>query len=525
MAYFNHAFKKVFVATHPTQGADPTNAGVDSGILITTGIHVSELKNTASPYQLGPGVVGFFDAKTNLSTDGATIATDCCPFYIAAAAIKTNDKQGPFHGGYQEANKSKIINPKYIRQLYKVNSNAASPAILEIGGTTHNSNLGAVLSLDPMTLVPGTGFVTNGVGAATTGGTGTGLTVDYTIDGMAGTVLTVTINNPGYNYTVGDTITITGGNNDATIDVLTVDDVNECAKEFMCGETYYLRIDVKGTPSLRFAQHNLYRTLDASGGCCTDPVNPVAVDPSVIYLQWATRISEDPILSQYVRAVLVIDDLSYAYNAEQATALGLNPLTDLYSLAPTVTVSNAGIILYGAYVETRFGTCTFQPTDYYHVEPIQLYASEVDLTGDPCTFETLCVVEYCPGIQAMGLGDQKIREVLMAESYLQNFMATDLRIREITQGNDIYNVLTPTTLYSSFFILHSVPRYNNPSGVFDNDQYLLEIVGVAGTITHLESEFGALIARGSCLSCTVVDDYSQIAACEWVPPTPPDPQT
>ena len=516
MAYFNHAFKKNFVATHITQPAVPTvQAGVTDGILVSTGVHVSELKNNAAPYALGPGVVGFFDAKTNLSTNGAAIGQGCCPFYIAAASIRTHDKIGPFHGGYQEANKSKIINPKYLRKLYKVGYNYGSQAILEIGGTLGNGTIGAVLTFDPTTLVPGTNYVT-ATDVATTGGTGTGLTVDITA--AAGGVTAVVVNNPGIGYTIGDTITIDGTDDNATIDILTVDDVNECAKEFMCGQTYYLRIDIKGTPSLRFSQHNLYRTLDAFGGCCADPENPVAVDPSMIYLQWATRIEEDPILNQYVHAFLVVNGQSYAYNAEIAAAYGLDPTQYLFSMAPTTSTS-AGIVLMGAYVETKFGTCTFYPTDYYHVEPIQLYASEVDYTGNPCTFESLCVVRRCEGIQGNGFGEQKLREVLLSESYLQNFFANgrDLRIRELTQGTDIFNVLNPDYMYSSFFILHSVPRYNNPTGVFDNDQYLLEIIGTDGTVTQLESEFRDI--QSHCLECVDVEDYTAIEQCTFTLPT------
>ena len=84
---------------------------------------------------------------------------------------------------------------------------------------TASTPLNAVASLDNGTLVPGTGY-SNATGVATTGGTGTGLTVDITQTG--GVIDTVVINAAGQNYTVGDTINISGGNNDATIDVLTV---------------------------------------------------------------------------------------------------------------------------------------------------------------------------------------------------------------------------------------------------------------------------------------------------------------
>ena len=63
-----------------------------------------------------------------------------------------------------------------------------------------------------------------------------------------------------------------------------------------------------------------------------------------------------------------------------------------------------------------------------------------------------------------------------SQSYLQNFFATDIRVREITQGFDILNSVNRNSLYTRYFILHSVPRFNNPTGVFDNDRYMLEII-------------------------------------------------
>ena len=39
-------------------------------------------------------------------------------------------------------------------------------------------------------------------------------------------------------------------------------------------------------------------------------------------------------------------------------------------------------------------------------------------------------------------------------------------------------------VYDVFYVLHTVPRFNNPTGVFDNDQYLIKI-GVLGTNTGL----------------------------------------
>jgi len=56
------------------------------------------------------------------------------------------------------------------------------------------------------TIVAGTGYST-ATGLATTGGTGTGLTVNIVDDG-AGGIQSVTVNNPGIGYTVSNTITV-----------------------------------------------------------------------------------------------------------------------------------------------------------------------------------------------------------------------------------------------------------------------------------------------------------------------------
>lgn len=60
----------------------------------------------------------------------------------------------------------------------------------------------------------GSGYTT-AAGVATTGGTGTGLTVNTTA--VAGEITAIVIAAPGENYSVGDEVTITGGGNDAKI--------------------------------------------------------------------------------------------------------------------------------------------------------------------------------------------------------------------------------------------------------------------------------------------------------------------
>lgn len=63
----------------------------------------------------------------------------------------------------------------------------------------------------------GTGYSSNN-GVLVSGGSGTGMIIDYTDDG-AGGVQSIVIVNGGSGYKVGDIVTILDGNNDATLDI------------------------------------------------------------------------------------------------------------------------------------------------------------------------------------------------------------------------------------------------------------------------------------------------------------------
>jgi hypothetical protein len=100
----------------------------------------------------------------------------------------------------------------------------------------------------------------------------------------------------------------------------------------------------------------------------------------------------------------------------------------------------------------------------------------MDLNGDPCAFDGVCVITECQGRQAMGYGESVARDVILSEQYRQNFFSSDFRIREITQGYSVFDYIDRNKLYTRYFLQHNVPRFNNPTSTFDNDQYLLEII-------------------------------------------------
>ena len=92
------------------------------------------------------------------------------------------------------------------------------------------------------------------------------------------------------------------------------------------------------------------------------------------------------------------------------------------------------------------------------------------------------------GTQAETKGETLLRDSLMFDRYKQNYYHQGnkdaVRMNEIEQMGVSNYGITRSALYDVFYVLHTVPRFNNPTGVFDNDQYLIKI-GVLGTNTGL----------------------------------------
>jgi hypothetical protein len=393
--------------------------------------------------QLASGEFAFVDPKTWILQDTANAPTGCCPLILASGSVLDKDKIGPFHGGYKESNKSKIINPKYVNRFYRVDPCEPTQAVLNIGSTPYTQDEGTAA----------------------------------------------------------------------------------CCPDFLCGETYNLRLDVKGSPALRFLNHNAYLTVTAYTGCCpAGAIAPTPVDSTLVMIAWAQQIVDSPLISPFILPVVSAADGTIYYAPGTLDTFG-NPAAntwDEYVSPGFVEGDCAGLILYGAYVDTKFGNCTFQITDFYEKEPVRLYASETDLNGDPCTFSGICIVNECLGTQAMGLGESVVRDLILSESYRQNFFHSDFRIREITQGYDILNSVNRNALYTRYYLLHSVPRHNNATSTFDNDQYLLEVI-TDGQILVFEEFVNKWL--DNCSQCESLEVFDCVTECApLVPPVPaPEP--
>ena len=452
MAYFNHAFQKVLVGTKGFTDLAGGKLGTTNNVL-----------STGEFCAVNPKTWDIYATDYEFTT--------CCPIILAAGSLYQHDKIGPFHGGYKESNKTKMINPKYVQRFYRVDPCTPKNMQITVGANVNNWDGGEC------------------------------------------------------NANSGTTIN----------------------KTFYCGETYYLRLDIKGSPVLRTLSRNTYYTADAYTGCCpADSIAPVAVNPLVVYAKWAYNLLHSPLISPFINIQITynaagdgglweqlapsaavsgyagIDPYNFGYGAGTDTKELLKYINGELSF-PGDENTLAGLIITGAYVDTRFGNCTFYPNDAVipFVEPVKIYASEVDYTGDPCTFQGLCVHNQCQAVQGAGFGENVVREVIQSEMYLQNYFYTgmDLRIREITQGYDVTDVIDRMGTYTRYYIQHSVPRFNNPTGTFDNDQYLIEIV-TDGEERAFQDFFGGLLsACGD--GCVTREDFvcPNREGCPYVPAT------
>lgn len=482
MSYFNHAFRKTFVGTNGF-----------------TGLAGGQLGTTGNIFQ--GGKFGFVNPKTwSVVPTDAGGSQGCCNLILAAGSIYQNDKIGPFHGGYQESNKSKEINPKYVNKFYRVDPCLPQNEVVHVGNTAYTDDVALALTID----VAGTNLVDGVYTDIPLVGAGSGLIANITVVG--GVVTFVEIVNGGTGFAPTGDIVTTGPETIPTDGVGTQPEFEvtagvgaNCCKEFFCGETYTLRVDVKGSPALRLLNHNSYIIASAYGGCCPEgSIAPVAIDSTLIFKQWAEAITRYPVISPFMQIILVDETGTPWYapgtNAQFLADNGVD--TWDHYVSPGHTPDGcAGLVLNGAYVDTKFQNCTFQITDFYEVEPVRLYVSEMDLNGDPCLFNGVCVVKECEGRQVMGLGESVARDVILSEQYRQNFFHSDFRIREITQGYSVFDFINRNVLYTRYFIQHNVPRFNNPTSTFDNDQYLLEVI-TCGQLTAFEDFVAAWL--GDC---------------------------
>ena len=288
---------------------------------------------------------------------------------------------------------------------------------------------------------------------------------------------------------------------EATCASLTVEATGDC---FECDTNPYFRLDVKGSPALRFLNHNAYATVDTGNICCDDTTNPDGyIDPTYVLKQIALALLANPIVSPFIQIELWTSTTGPG---------GLAQVPDIEAyvqVAGPLSSDNIGqMIIGGCYVDTKFGNCSFDTRDFYEKEPVTLVGSFVDDSGDPCKLDCVTYNGDTFGVAAAGTmeqtqGETVIRDVLMTENYMQSPYnqgnPDSARIREIEGSDDIKNAIDRDELYDRWYVLHNVPRFNNPTGVFDNDQYMYSISALCDSdaAADVETLITALAAKAN----------------------------
>lgn len=121
-----------------------------------------------------------------------------------------------------------------------------------------------------------------------------------------------------------------------------------------CNTTYRLRLDLKGSPALRFLTHNAYYTLDADTGCCDASSNNV--DPNIVLLGWADRLALYPTVKDFVQGTVwnrvLVSGVAATATASAAAALTMTERTgiaagDRVVFTPTTATSATGSTIAG----------------------------------------------------------------------------------------------------------------------------------------------------------------------------------
>jgi hypothetical protein len=180
------------------------------------------------------------------------------------------------------------------------------------------------------------------------------------------------------------------------------------------------------------------------------------------------------------------------------------------------TKITATVNFVGAYVDTKFGNCSFDTRDHFNAEPVVIIASILDETGNPCN--DCGVATSTPGQMQETQGETVVRDLILSERYRQSPFnqgnADSARIREIEMSDEILAAVDRTATYKAYYIQHTVPRFNNPTGVFDNDQYVYQIY-VKCSDTTANTNVLALINRVVALANTAGNNIALETNAYW----------
>jgi len=473
MAYFNHAFGKAFYLLafkdNPAQtSANLTTAG-DFGVL--NGAY----KQVAS----------------------ANVGTQAAGFYLAQGSFMANDTIGnnPGHGGYKESTKSKMIKYKYISDMWitDCNSETAGKHVTEISPFIGRVAAGAA------------------TGAQSCFPCGSDPIMRVDIDGTAALRL---LNHNAYQSLSGS-----------------LPMPNAAARAQATFPT-------SGVDMCCLPQNATSATVGNSG-----------IAPSIVAINFRDQFNNDPILSKLGTAKVFANrtaapTLFYEVTAgsafEQQVYIGgargvmwvannVGALDTVIAVAAVPVVADAFFsdnkyrlvieLKTSCELQTQFSSCSFDTRDFYLMGGLKPLASLQDEAGVPCVAcqgyveeATVASTGIASGatnpvnldfLQRRTSSETGINDILMTENYRQspynqgNRDSSRMRQQEGMSG--IVDLLGRDATSSScaghfkvYHMLHNVPRFNNPSGTFDNDQYHYRVYTKCSGGVDIDNEWLAI---------------------------------
>ena len=482
-----------------------------------------------------------------------------------------SDKIGS-HGGYQESVKSKMINPKYISRIFWVQAKAPVQQVVKIpvtGGL--NADTTYRLRID-VKGSPALRFLSHNIYRVMDTYTGPLNATNPTFqkDPIATLVdwkeqLTMS---PYFNQLVQARVFVykasitgdgtaptfpTSGNagylSRVTITTASTTDVYVGQRAVATGlpANSYVTAVTSGTsivvsyptqtsnPTLTTGLTvRLFNDVYGSNGGYTTPYTNIAVtsgqQPTYVgqptYIPGSSDYTTGPAQTSGTATGATIAVASTVSSASSGAHI-YTPVSDALSFSYTAN-QEPFMELTAAYLETKFGNPTFTVTDNYDLEPLKIIASLMDDSGSTtvtapigtAAAQTITDAGIATQVQAVsqaqGTGETVLRELILTGRYRQEAFGDgtnidQFRMREIEANPGVLDMMTVAKrngLYNKLCILHSVPRFNNPTGVFDNDQYLIEIA-VPNTVSISQFFSAATYSAGGQITAagTGLGDY------------------
>jgi len=282
-----------------------------------------------------------------------------------------------------------------------------------------------------------------------------------------------------------------------------------------------------------------YRQFDIGGvcNCCGDDGD--YIDPVKAMAMIAKNIADDPILSKLIdtSATGAVATTYFATTADGGTTWVEVAVADLDAVAcaATWTADRGAVIrIKPGVVDTVFGNCSWDTRDFENYEPLLANVEVLDESGNSCdickaTHYPLGATQYDNGapttlgqfhynatntagaqfnavvpVHDLGVGDKVFKDLILSDRYMQmpynQGNKDSARFREIEQSDRLLGNITAANRaywYTIYYLTHSVPRYNNPTGVFDNDQYTYSIAVPKWTAAGATIAVGDLVINGT----------------------------